>query len=201
MSLRATPIEIQELLAKRLYIAKLEAFGWPAQTVGAAMHIYLRGTPTKGGSNSRYLVNVYFDTMPDKDSRLLYFSAYLVNEGGNFIRWSMQEASNFLERSVLHYPTLQVGVTVGSAGAMARVWGEKRRGSLSARFNKTSFANMTAKALILENKRTAIAQKNPVRAELYRVAAENLREAAYFGDLVRGNTNDINNANQVSDPV
>lgn len=192
---------IQELLAKRFYVAKTEAFAWPPVVMEGYLKVILKGVPTRGGSNARYLVNIDFYNVSDRDNNGLSFNAFMVNEGGHFIRWSMQEAGNFLERSLLFYPRLVAGVELASAGTIARLWGEKRRGSLSLKFNRINSAAMTAKALEIEQKRILILTKKPERAEVFRVAAENLKEAAYFADLVRGNTNDINFANQVSDPV
>ena len=204
MSYRGTVVQIQEAMAKVFYVAKAETnFVWAQNPyyVDASIKLKLLGVPSKGGTEARYYVSINFDQVPVKDSPgyFINFTVYVVTEGGHYARWSMKEAAAFLDRSMLRHPKLNASVTVAKAGSMARLWTVKRREALGRRAGSISLSGMTSKALALDQKANGL-QVGSARAMLYRQIADNLRNAAYFGDLIRGNVDTFDYGNQTDDP-
>jgi hypothetical protein len=187
MSMVATPFMVQEMLAQRLYIAKDDDVSVIAENA-VSIEVLMLGVPDRGKDGAKYFVKLEFVNLPTVSEAYTYLNigVIMVNEGGFFLKWNIEQASAFVTRMLLKFKTISVTMRIESAGEQSKQWSKSRRDTLHDRFNAISLANMVAKAnaYTAQANDTVNVKTQAKKIKLRRLAA-NLREAAYFGDYAR----------------
>lgn len=137
--------------------------------------------------SKKYYVKFVFNDLPSRDFEYqrLSFEVRLVDLGGHYTLWTMENAASWIQTVVQPSPC-RIYLSILKGEKMAQTWKLPRREKVTANFNKISLASLTAKAQLLLSK---VAKVKPERQTskqvMMRAWAFNLTQAARFGDAVR----------------